>query len=536
MFDVSLIIPFLLYAETHYSFKGIYSRLKKNEPEIVADAPHRIEPGKNIPIMLLFKDGHKHPVELIHVNIELIAGNQIVHSESHPLNFNISGEKYQWLIFNMESDEALKGPVQADVSFEIEVNGRRRMYRNDNYRLSSHKPLDIYIATEPLPATEHWFFGDMHSHSAYTEDQAEFGAPLAPSVELCRSMGLTFFAATDHSYDLDDMDSSYLKNDPELKKWHRFRADVASLNQKRTDFVVIPGEEVSGGNEKNRNVHLLVLNSSAFIPGKGDSAERWFRTRPDLSLKQIMNFMEKDALAIAAHPGIPPPFLEWLLIRRGRWEGSDYQHDRLTGMQIWNGLDDDGFAEGVRRWIDLLLSGRRIYIFAGNDAHGNFNRFRQIGFPFFTFREHSDQIFGKMRTGLRIENSLSLASLMHAVRNGNAVISNGPFVDFNVRNTHGECTPIGELAGGDAVALDVRCRSSHEFGRLARLAVLIGDLRKREERLFRVIDEFDNPFSADMGIDIHGQSGTGYVRMELSTWVEGQQFRCLTNPIWFGKA
>ena len=35
---------FLLYAETHYSFKGIYSRLKKKEPEIIADLPHRIDP------------------------------------------------------------------------------------------------------------------------------------------------------------------------------------------------------------------------------------------------------------------------------------------------------------------------------------------------------------------------------------------------------------------------------------------------------------------------------------------------------------
>ena len=535
MLDASFILPFLLYAETHYSFKGVYSRFKKNEPEIIADAPHRIDPGKRIPIMLLLKDGHLHAAELIRVNIELIANAQIIHSEDHVLNINISGEKYQWMIFEIDIAEGLSGTIQADVSFEIEVDGRRKKYRNDNYRISSHKPLDIYIADEPLPATEHWYFGDMHSHSAYTEDQAEFGAPLEPSVELCRSMGLQFYAATDHSYDLDDMEFNYLKNDPELKKWRRFQEDVASLNQNKTDFVVIPGEEVSGGNAKNRNVHILVLNNSAFIPGKGDSAERWFRTQPDLTLDQIMDSMEKEALAIAAHPEIPPPFLEWLLIRRGKWGESDYQHERLTGMQIWNGLDDDGFAEGVRRWTDFLLNGQRIYIFAGNDAHGNFNRFRQIGFPFFTFREHMNQIFGKMRTGLRIANGFDLESVMQAIRHGNAVISNGPFVEFEIRNDRGEYTRIGGAADGNAVALDIRCRSSHEFGRLTRLEVLIGDLRKKEEQVFRVIDQFDDPFSADMRIDVTGQSGPRYIRVELSTSVEIQKFRCLTNPIWFGE-
>ncbi|MCH6560272.1 hypothetical protein IH799_07965, partial [candidate division KSB1 bacterium] len=57
-------ILFLLYAETHYSFKGIYSRLKKMEPEIIADVPHRIKRGHPIPVLLLIKDAHQYPIEL----------------------------------------------------------------------------------------------------------------------------------------------------------------------------------------------------------------------------------------------------------------------------------------------------------------------------------------------------------------------------------------------------------------------------------------------------------------------------------------
>ncbi|MBN2089185.1 hypothetical protein JW964_06215, partial [candidate division KSB1 bacterium] len=65
-----LILPFnfsfmpILYAETHYSFKCIYSRLKKNEPEIILDVPFRIEPDQAIPILLLCKDADVFPVFL----------------------------------------------------------------------------------------------------------------------------------------------------------------------------------------------------------------------------------------------------------------------------------------------------------------------------------------------------------------------------------------------------------------------------------------------------------------------------------------
>jgi len=51
-------LPLFLYAETHYRFPYFFSLLRKNEPEIIADAPHRIEPGSPLPILILIKDAH----------------------------------------------------------------------------------------------------------------------------------------------------------------------------------------------------------------------------------------------------------------------------------------------------------------------------------------------------------------------------------------------------------------------------------------------------------------------------------------------
>ena len=76
---------FLLYAETHYSFKGIYSRLKKKEPEIIADVPHRIKQGQPIPVLLLIKDADQHSIELNSVHINLFSTEK---KESFPFEFN----------------------------------------------------------------------------------------------------------------------------------------------------------------------------------------------------------------------------------------------------------------------------------------------------------------------------------------------------------------------------------------------------------------------------------------------------------------
>ncbi|MDL1878587.1 hypothetical protein FBQ85_26005, partial [Cytophagia bacterium CHB2] len=43
---------FLLYAEIHYRFKFTPSRLFQRQPEIIADAPHRLPPNTPVPILI----------------------------------------------------------------------------------------------------------------------------------------------------------------------------------------------------------------------------------------------------------------------------------------------------------------------------------------------------------------------------------------------------------------------------------------------------------------------------------------------------
>ena len=155
-------------------------------------------------------------------------------------------------------------------------------------------------------------------------------------------------------------------------------------------------------------------------------------------------------------------------------------------MQIWNGTDE-GLNEGKSLWIKRLLQGKRIFISGGNDAHGNFNRFRQVGLPFFTLRENYEHLFGKVRTGVFLEDKFSLPTLLKAFKNGRMLITNGPFVELLVKNDRNESAKSGDCISGKNFKIDLRCLSSPEFGKLSELRIYTGDLINRKERLFKSV-------------------------------------------------
>ncbi len=529
-----LLIPFILYAETHYKFKGIYSRLFENEPEIIADAPFRVEPGQAIPILFLIKDAHRFPIEIQSVLIEITQAGKSISKKTISLNLPIHADRFWHRIFYLERPADIFGSVGIDVQFIIKANGTIKKYHNDNYRISSHQPLKVFLANDSLPRFDNWYFGDFHYHSNYTEDQVEFGAPLEATVEMAKAIGLNFFAVTDHSYDLDDQEDSWVCNDHTIPKWHKFLSEVDELNHDLANFVIIPGEEVSAGNHRNRNVHLLVLNNRTFFPGQGDSAERWFRTKPDLSIDQVLDQIEADAVAIAGHPEIPIPFLQWLLIRRGRWQWQDFQHPRLNGYQIWNGEYDQSFQSGSETWVKLLLARKKLALVAGNDAHGNFNRFRQIGFPFFTFRENDSQLFGKMRTAIKIAGRFSRPEIIQSVKKNRVLVSNGPALDVHLYNEAEQCSTIGDEAQGKNFKIEVAAKSTEEFGRLESLQLFFGNLVSKQEISLLRITTFSHPYDFSMEQLLPYLSETGYLRLELDAKKsDGSISRCLTNPIWF---
>jgi hypothetical protein len=518
-----MIYPFL-YAETHYRFRYFFSFLKKKEPEIIADIPLRIHLGAMMPILIIIKDADKYPVRLNKLSV--YEKNQILFS--HEINKNIR-MSYSDLVYYMSTNDLTGGKHQFNIQIEYAIEGRLKTCFADNHRGTSHEPFSINISTEPLPRFENCYLGETHSHSNYTSDQVEFGTSLSATQIMARALELDFFCTTDHSYDLDDHKDNYLKNDPNLGKWADFQQEVIKLNQKDKTVLIIPGEEVTVRNVDGKNVHLLIYNSETFYPGTGDSGEKWFQNRSELSISDVIEKLSDSSIAVAAHPSETTPFLQKLLINRDSWQSQDCAETGLHGMQFINGGEKAFLNNGKHLWIEQLLSDNRLTGIAGNDAHGNFSRFRQIGFPFFTMRENHHHLFGNWFTGVYIRyDKLSIKSFLDAIKSGSCYMTNGPALLIQMQNTNTHFM-MGEECPSPSF-LKIMVRSIETFGKVSSIYIILGDLTRKEESIYYHESPDINETEYQSNIPLTHLPQRGYIRVEVET---DHNFQALSNPVWF---
>ncbi len=536
-------LPVFAYAETHYRFPGLPSLYYKREPEIIFDTPRRLEPGFPLNIVLIVKDADKFPVTINRINAKIRQADdsKVVPLSVSPMSIN---EYLYHRLFPIEESELPYGDFEIGVEADITVNGKNRTVANDNHRGTSHNSFRTYRAEQPLPKPEGWCAGDIHIHSEATDDFVEFGAPAELYAGLARTIGLDWIAINDHSYDIDDEPEKYYAPDPELKRWRKLTDSIKKINASG-ECIVIQGEEISCGNKYNRNVHVLGLNINKFISGFGDSAESWLHNSPTSSIPEITDeILRQSGLPIAAHPGEEPLFLEKLLLNRGPWTYGDFRGNNLHHLQILNGRRSDSFYAGIGIWKRLLLDGRRKFIVAGSDAHGNLNRTRQIRLPFVSFNETDQQIFGCSRTMVFLgKTPPSVGSILQAIARGNCIISDGPFIDFHFKNDKGDIKLTGDTVNylsASNWSPNLALKSSPEFGELRKVIIYFGDLAKREERILIENSSFPNKFDCEFNLnnlrdtlgnltDIANKEPTGFLRVELIT-VNGNI--CMTNPIW----
>jgi len=352
----------------------------------------------------------------------------------------------------------------------------------------------------------------------------EFGAPIEGMARMAKATGLSFIAVTDHSYDLDDGLTPPSKQDPDLQKWKSFLNECSALETK--GMTVVPGIEVSAGSAKGKNVHLLILNPQGFHRGRGDSGDVWFKTRPDDSVAEILGRLDPRELAIAAHPFQKVRFLEKCLLRRGNWELEDVGRAGLAGLQIFNGLIDADFRKSLKRWAGILLRGQKKFIYAGNDAHGSFNRSIQIKIPHLRLRESREQIFGFMKTGIYADETLDGAGLLSRLRDGRCFATTGPSIFFYLHDARRRYFS-GDEAAGRSLALSLEMKSIPEFGKLTSAAIILGDLVTRTEREYAFkIHDYEFSFQGEPPFGEWPRRG--YVRIVGET----ERGIAISNPIW----
>ena len=511
------------YAEIHYRPRGVPSLLYRPMPEIVTDAPTRVEPGNPVPVFVIIKDAHLFPVTLSMVVVHLVYDDGFERVLRFPYTDPRISEPMWWDAFNIVPERPGSLRIRPHVVVKPD-GGKTTVIVVDNYRGVSHGPLVVRCADQSLPGAPGWLHGDIHCHSEHTADQVEFGAPVEALTRAAAASGLDWLAVTDHSYDLDDRPGAWIDPDPDLTRWANLRSTVADLNGTVT---VIPGEEVSCRTAGGRTAHMLALAADRFIPGSGDGGERGLDTATEHSIVDAVRLCrEAGGIPIAAHPHGPVPLMERLVLGRGAWTDEDFHTTGLSGMQILNGVRDRGFTAGHDAWISRLLVGDRIAICGGSDTHGDMNRRRRISFPLLWIRETLDHTLGCDRTVVR-SPSRDRADILAAIDAGRTVVSDGPFIRLTVGDGSSTAEP-GDTISGTDLSVSAECLSTREFGRITSGIIRAGDVSTGVEYTLALIGADDRDYRASLTART-GPRRANYVRAECRT--ESGSL-CITNPVW----
>ena len=507
-----------LYAETHYRFRYFpFSLYFRRSPEIIFDTPWRVAPDQVPTVFLLIKSANRWPVELKSVTINWESDSGESGQTTIPLTQMVN---QLWFHLPLVLPDKIQRPAQISIlpTLNFILRGKAKRVTVDNYFGLTKKPLQTFLANESLPTQPGWICGDVHLHTHLTSDQVEFGAPVEMTRHGATVMGLDFVATTDHSYDLDDYPTNYLKNDPALEKWHESRVQMRKLNQNQPEGCqLIPSEEITIRNHGGHNVHLLHYNDPKFFPGSGDGAERWLNTESEHDLASVLSERSTSTISVAAHPQYRVPFLHKLLIDRDEWSLEDLLGDGLNGAQVLSGTPESAdFSRSRAVWIAALLKGKKLAIYGGSDAHGNFNVFRQVKMPMINLFQMDDQILGQART-IIASNSTQMMDMMDAMAKRRTAATTAPIGDITLTLPTGEVVEIGDEAicnSGDNITLNISGKSTTEFGPLIKIELYQGVFESQREEV--IWESGSNKFELQESVRTEVTSA-GYFRLEIKT-------------------
>ncbi|MFA6451212.1 MAG: CehA/McbA family metallohydrolase [bacterium] len=519
------------YTELHIQ-KNMYPR---KEPDIVADTVTRLAKSAPIPVLLILRHTDIFPTELENVEITADFGGGVPSiTKTAPYNLRLKQLTWSDLQY-VEPPAGYVGAATINVKFNMKIRGAKVTALNNNLRNLKRAPLKVYVGAGELPRFEGWRFGDIHFHTAFTDNQVEFGAPIDVSAMMAARYGLDWTVFTDHSFDLDDVEGDTLKNDPGLGKWKRTLESVNAARKKHPGVVFMPGEELTCGNGESKNVHMVVLNNKKFYPGNGDGYEG--NSVPDLSCASVTAGLPKTEAAFAAHPISEISAVEIYMINRGNWSLNDMAAPGLTGLESWN-HDLHPKKEGFDAWVQLLLAGKRKYLSAGTDSHGDFSaEFANAG-----YEESARLPFGAIRTAVYVPGrALTAEKVIEALRAGRVVATSGPFATIELKNSVGKTAGIGgEISagkGGKPIVAVIDAKSSPEFGPLVEIKVITGEIGAAAESVISdyKAPEISDPMNFRKSLDLPAKIKNGYIRVEAYSQIDGVIYEAYTNPVWFKK-
>ncbi|SHH34741.1 hypothetical protein SAMN05720761_11313 [Fibrobacter sp. UWCM] len=461
------------YAETHFKFRLPWSLLYRPWPEIIVDAPFQFIPGAEPTLWIVVRDAHRFPTLIEKMDVEIsskgladasslsgvaslsdaksLAVANFVPNRTIDLDIRAT-EQFGFFPVNLGTLPAGNYDIRCKVTarrIDTSTNGttdKVRTFVRWNLPGLKPAPLKIQVLAQDPPKAPGFIAGEMHCHTRYSCDHVEYGASPAILQQAAKAIGLDFVSCTDHAYDFAFSEEDYTKEAPSpAPRFQALRDEIASLPSGEGMPLLLAGEEVSAGNSKGENVHMLALAPDGYLPGLGDCGRYWLDNKPTMKIPQLLQ--ATGAHCFAAHPFQQMGLLEKFIFRRGYWSHKDLNLDaahKIRGLQFWNGIRDEGFKLGREFWIEELGKGNFLLPIGGNDAHGDLNDTTSVATPLCTLRHTRDHIFGKVRTVVsppRLTGDdgtvITQENINAAFAGDNCYITDGPALWWERASIHG---------------------------------------------------------------------------------------------------
>jgi hypothetical protein len=531
------ITPVLLYPETHFKFFRFFpSFIFKKAPEILFDLPRRLDPHHDLPVILIMNDIDRYKAQCLEVKIS------VSYKKRPPILFQFSDLKQNSIeqpfsfqssvfLFTVPRKELQSGLAFINCTATVQIGKHKQTIINDNFITSSKLPFSCFISDESLPAKKYCSYGDLHVHSHFSQSHVEFGPPIQIIDLFSKCYGADFVSITDHSYDLACSMENYLKPDQMVKRWEVLKQEI---EKKKYKTVISCGEEISCLNSKGNVVHLCGFGLSNFIPGTLDGARKKAGNQEQLSILEAIALIQKQqGVAFAAHPGSKSGFMQRLFLKRGTWSKSDLNNS-INGLQAVNNGFGQSWHHAKVLWINELLKGKKIAIIAGNDCHGDFNRYRSLSVPFIKISEAQSRYFCSSMTGLykKIDSNKELVDLL---KNGNTFITTGPMLCISTSDSTNDSIIGKNIKNVEKKLITIILSSSYEFGIPSLIRLFWGNYAIRRETLFFAKQISEKTFSINSVVDISKLKGSsGYLRAEAECVTnDGTMHYAATSPFYF---
>ncbi len=267
-----------------------------------------------------------------------------------------------------------------------------------------------------------WYRGELHAHTRHSDGNLT----LAQLLALARTRGLDFVALADHNT---------------VSGWGELASTAAD------GVLVIPSMEFT-----TFRGHAVALG-----------LDRWLDWRVGLAGYSMADAAAATRAAgglfIIAHPqAIGSPVCTGC-----RWEYDEFDLSLADGVEVWSGpwRQRDAYNRAnLRLWQELQTQGRRLTAVAAGDLH--YAADWREGVPF-TY-VYADE--------------LSVPAILHGIRQGRVVISNGPWLDLQA-TSEGRAAGVGEtlVATGSSIHLQAAWKDAPAGARLRWWAgtILLGE-------------------------------------------------------------